>query len=621
MAAAAPPRIGLHLHDFEDRQIEKSSLETLLQMGFSIQRAEKALAATGDRGIQLASDWLLSHVHDPLLDKSIPREYILYLCPVGAFQSEVAKFWDNSMSKCGWNGAHSYFPHITLCSFFKAEDTQVSFLTDCFTKLEARLNKAPGKLNLDFFTNPSFIGLFLSENSEHFRFLSETVLHFGKEVAPFGITVGLPKKQLHLTLAHQYPPEHHEELVSLAKQIDLSATCRWDMRLYSRDPRTRMCEVRKVVKAYPPKLGDELELIEGDYIFLEPDELKQSQDGWYRGTSWLTGSSGMFPGVFTQKTAETWTWTLHKSLPLVEQQVITNGSCDGDYDNLWNNDNMEDMYAKIVKKKKAKELTAEPRKPRQLFVMRHGERCDYVFGRKDWCSHAFDSSGNYRRINLNLPKTMLPRNVEEYRHDCPLTEIGKVQAYITGDGLKCGSVQISHVYSSPSLRCVQTAHEVVKGIGCSALIRVEPTLFEWLGWYKPNVPKWISVEKLASFGYNVDPSYTPFMDIRNLNTDESHQEYYARSSNFTNYMVRKHEEEGGNILIVAHAGNHDACTYKLCGKRVKSETQFQMDLCNVSFCAVVMIEEDPVSRRWAFKEPPVTPLCHGFNKLFNWKDV
>ena len=39
MAAAAPPRIGLHRHDFEDRQIEKSSLETLLQMGFSIQRA------------------------------------------------------------------------------------------------------------------------------------------------------------------------------------------------------------------------------------------------------------------------------------------------------------------------------------------------------------------------------------------------------------------------------------------------------------------------------------------------------------------------------------------------------------------------------------------------------
>ena len=48
----------------------------------------------------------------------------------------------------------------------------------------------------------------------------------------------------------------------------------------------------------------------------------------------------------------------------------------------------------MVKKKKATELTTDPPKPRQLYVMRHGERVDYVFGRKDWCSIVFDSSGN-----------------------------------------------------------------------------------------------------------------------------------------------------------------------------------------------------------------------------------
>ena len=69
-------------------------------------------------------------------------------------------------------------------------------------------------------------------------------------------------------------------------------------------------------------------------------------------------------------------------------------------------------------------------------------------------------------------------------------------------------------------------------------------LFEWLGWYKPSVPKWIPVDQLASFGYSVDTSYMPFMDIRSLTTDESHQEYYARSSNFTNHVVRKHEQDG-----------------------------------------------------------------------------
>ena len=61
-------------------------------------------------------------------------------------------------------------------------------------------------------------------------------------------------------------------------------------------------------------LGDELELIEGDYVFMTPGQ--SSPDGWYSGTSWLTGNTGMFPAVFTQRTSETWIWTLHRSVDI-----------------------------------------------------------------------------------------------------------------------------------------------------------------------------------------------------------------------------------------------------------------------------------------------------------------
>lgn len=62
-----------------------------------------------------------------------------------------------------------------------------------------------------------------------------------------GVVVDPHRRQLHVTLAHQYLPEHHSTLEELARtMVDPQAPCRWELRLYSRDYRLATSEVSGV---------------------------------------------------------------------------------------------------------------------------------------------------------------------------------------------------------------------------------------------------------------------------------------------------------------------------------------------------------------------------------------
>lgn len=62
-------------------------------------------------------------------------------------------------------------------------------------------------------------------------------------------------------------------------------------------PRCFFCPPRyRVVVSYPPQSEAEIELKEGDIVFVH----RKHEDGWFKGTLQRNGRTGLFPGSFVE---------------------------------------------------------------------------------------------------------------------------------------------------------------------------------------------------------------------------------------------------------------------------------------------------------------------------------
>ncbi|XP_068457403.1 ubiquitin-associated and SH3 domain-containing protein B [Clinocottus analis] len=611
-----------------------TTLDVLLSMGFPKTRALKALVSTGGKNVEAACDWLFSHVDDPFLDDPLPREYVLYLRPSGPLLQQLSHFWQQSRLSCGKNKAHNIFPHITLCQFFMCADGKVEALTDALQTTVAKWKgRIPMPLPLELYTSSTFIGLFVEEQMA--EVLKSFASDFATEAtAKADVHVEPHKKQLHVTLAYHFQTSHLPILEKLAKTVDVSSGCDWLAVLFSRDIRFANHETLQVMYPYVPQNDDELELMAGDFIFTSPGEQSSASEGWVYGTSLGMGLSGLLPENYVNRADESDTWVVHGSHSMLTCASPSNsGSAvagllfDGQL-----NDSLLDSFMTpsgltgLCPPMQVSRPTSQSSLSKmRLFVCRHGERMDVVFG-KHWITQCFDSKGRYIRSNLNMPSSLPARSGghRDYDKDCPITVFGSTQARLVGEALSESHTTVDFVYCSPSLRCVQTAQHILQGLQLEGKtkIRVEPGLFEWTKWVSGTcLPVWIPPAELAAANLSVDTTYKPHFPISKLAVSEAYDTYISRSFQVTREILAESKNLGNTVLIVAHASSLEACTRQIQGLSPQNSKDFVQVVRKIPYLGFCACEEMGETGVWQLVDPPILPLTHGPNHSFNWREM
>jgi len=183
------------------------------------------------------------------------------------------------------------------------------------------------------------------------------------------------------------------------------------------------------------------------------------------------------------------------------------------------------------------------------YFCRHAERLDSVF--PNWHNVIQSDPSHWPPgfvQSLPFSLNQLPFLRSLHVGDCPITARGCHQARASAESLRNSG--IAHIFSSPMLRCMQTAMEFSQVLGLP--IKVEPAAMEAMDerWY-PIIPthvNWNSSELAKTF--NVDTSYkSPF----------TFPTKHERISDFTDrclallqFMTRDEFLADGPVLMITH---------------------------------------------------------------------
>lgn len=138
-----------------------------------------------------------------------------------------------------------------------------------------------------------------------------------------------------------------------------------------------------------------------------------------------------------------------------------------------------------------------------------------------------------------------------------------------------------------------------------------------MGWYDKGLPSFVSNDSLVAFGFNIDINYKPLLSLEKLQQDENYTDYYQRSFNATKYLSNIHQNDGGNILVVGHAGTLEVCTRQITGMPVRPYVEFNATIRKVPYLGLAMIEKEAGSNSYEIQGSVIPALGHTSNFNFD----
>jgi ubiquitin-associated SH3 domain-containing protein len=77
---------------------------------------------------------------------------------------------------------------------------------------------------------------------------------------------------------------------------------------------------------------------------------------------------------------------------------------------------------------------------------------------------------------------------------------------------------------------------LLQGLSAKPKIRIEPGLYDWLGFFMDKLPVFMSTQELQNSDFDIDHNYKPIVSTESLlrHREETSEEFYRRINNVTN---------------------------------------------------------------------------------------